>query len=225
MPRKLAALLLTLLSAFDSSSVLAQPITGRRSRRPLPPHFLHNLQAFLDNHCYQTWKHDLKIRTTHGVHPNVQVYYSPTLWNWLVAGNRQVDVPEGAVLVKAQFSNSSNPTKLTDWSVMVKDRDGAWDGWYWADLVPSNTPPPTLPAPVPPEPGGPRCQAAEYPASGFGQYCLNCHASAADGQQTFATTRFVNVLTNALAMERAAPLSTFALNDNIHYRLARFWVN
>ena len=79
--------------------------------------------------------------------------------------------------------------------------------------------------PVPPEPGGPRCQAAEYPASGFGQYCLNCHASAADGQQTFATTRFVNVLTNALAMERAAPLSTFALNDNIHYRLARFWVN
>ena len=122
MPRKLAALLLTLLSAFvfEFSARAADHCT------PLSPAtsatFPAQLQAFLDNHCYQTWKHDPKIRTTHGVHPNVQVYYSPTLWNWLVAGNRQVDVPEGAVLVKAQFSDSSNPTKLTDWSVMVKDR-------------------------------------------------------------------------------------------------------
>ena len=79
MPRKLAALLLTLLSVFvfELSARAANPCT------PLPPAtsaaFASQLQAFLDNHCYQTWKHDPKIRTTDGVHPNVQVYYSPTL--------------------------------------------------------------------------------------------------------------------------------------------------
>ncbi len=155
------------------------------------------------------------------MHPNVQVYYSPTLWSWLIAGNRQADISDGAILVKAQFSDSTHPTQLTDWSIMVKDRDGAWDGWYWADLVPSSTPPPALPPLAPSGPGGPKCQDAEYPAGGFGQYCLNCHTSAADGQETFATTRFVNgALANALAMERAAPLSSFAPNDNIHFRLA-----
>jgi len=220
MRRKLAALLLTLLSVFvfEFSARAADPC---KLPPATTPGFSAPLQAFLDNHCYQTWKHDPKIRTTHGVHPNVQVYYSPALWSWLVKANRQADIPEGALLVKAQFSDSTDPTKLTDWSVMVKDRDGAWDGWYWADLVPSNTPPPKLPAPAPTEPGGPTCQAAEYPAGGFGQYCLNCHASAADGQQTFATTNFVNGgLANALAMARVAPLSTFGPNDNIHYRLA-----
>src|SRR5271156_714207 len=227
MLRKAAVSLLTLLLAFvfEFSARAAAPCT------PLPPAtsaaFPARLQAFLDNHCYESWTHDPNVRTTDGVHPNVQVYYSHTLWDWLLAGNRQADIPEGAMLVKAQFAptdpkNPINPQKwkLTDWAIMVKDRDGAWDGWYWADLVPSNTPPPTLPPPAPPEPGGPKCQDAEYPAGGFGQYCLNCHSSAADSQETFATTRFVNGVGGALALGKAAPLSTFAPNDNIHLRLA-----
>lgn len=83
MPRKLAALLLTLLSVFELSARAANPCT------PLPPAtsaaFASQLQAFLDNHCYQTWKHDPKIRTHRWVHPYVQVYCSPTLWSWLIA--------------------------------------------------------------------------------------------------------------------------------------------
>ncbi len=217
MPRKLAALLLTLLSAFvfELSARAADPCT------PLPPAtsagFPAQLQTFLDNHCYQSWTHDPNIRTTNGVHPNVQVYYSPTLWSWLIAGNRQADIPDGAILVKAQFSDASHPTQLTDWSIMVKDRDGAWDGWYWADLVPSSTPPEALPSPAVVS-NGPKCLEAEYPAGGFGQYCLNCHSSAADSQQTYATTRFVEGLApHALG---AAP-NTSLLNGNIHYRIAR----
>src|SRR5271154_3126598 len=116
MRRKLAALLLTLLAAFvfELRARAADPCT-------LPPAtsagFPTQLQAFLDDHCYQTWEHDPKIRTTDGVHPNVQVYYSPTLWSWLIAGNRQNDIPDGAILVKAQFSDPTHPTQLTDWSV------------------------------------------------------------------------------------------------------------
>ena len=230
MLRKALVSLLTLLLAllFHPNAHAADPC------RPLPPatsaSFQAQLQTYLDNHCYQTWKHDPKIRTTDGVHPNVQVYYSPTLWTWLTAGNRQAEVPDGALLVKAQFGDSAHPTQLTDWAIMVKDRDGAWDGWYWADLVPSSTPVAKPPSPSPgavsanAAPSGPKCQAAEYPAGGFGQYCLNCHSSAADSQETFATMRFVNgVAPRALApnaLARVAPLSSFPLEDNIHYRLA-----
>src|SRR5271166_523447 len=222
MPRKWAALLLVFFSTFDLelNARAADPCT-------LPPAtavgFPAQLQAFLDDHCYQSWEHDPRIRTTDGVHPNVQVYYSPTLWTWLIRGNRLADIPDGAILVKAQFSDSTHPTLLTDWSVMVKDRDGAWDGWYWADLVPSSSPPETPPsADAALVFTGPRCQEAVYPAGGFGQYCLNCHSSAADSQQTYATTRFVRGgVFGPLMLGKSAQLSTFAPDDNIHYRLAR----
>jgi hypothetical protein len=227
MLRKAAVSLLTLLLVFlfHLSAHAADPC------RPLPPatsnDFQAQLQKYLDNHCYQGWKHDPTIRTTDGVHPNVQVYYSPTLWTWLTTGNRQAEIPDGAILVKAQFGDPAHPTTLTDWAIMVEDRAGAWDGWYWADLVPSNTPVAKPPAPS----AGPKCKEAEYPAGGFGQYCLNCHSAAIDSQQTFATTRFVDggqLGPNALpphglaphALAKMAPLSSFPLDDNIHYRLA-----
>jgi hypothetical protein len=213
--------LLTLMPVF----VLLPGAHGANSCAALPratsADFPARLQVFLDNHCYQSWKHDPAIRTTHGVHPNVQVYYSPEIWKWLTIGDRNAEIPDGAILVKAQFSNPKSPEQLTDWSVIVKDRGGAWDGWYWADLVPSNSS--LVPAPAPkPNVVGPQCKEAEYPAGGFGQYCINCHASAADGQNTYATTEFVNPpAMNALALPRVgAGLSTFPLEDNIHFRLA-----
>src|SRR5271165_6109303 len=173
MRRKLAALLLLLAAfVFEPRARAADPCTLPLATSAAFPALL---QAFLDGHCYQGWEHDPRIRTTDGVHPNVQVYYSPTLWTWLIRGNRLADIPDGAILVKAQFSDPAHPTQLTDWSVMVKDRDGAWDGWYWADLVPSNSPP-EMSQSLSPELTvmGPRCQEAVYPAGGFGQYCLNC---------------------------------------------------
>jgi len=219
MPRKAFVPLLTLLSVLSLLRVAyaADPCTH------LPPattaEFPARLQSFLDGHCYQTWKHDPKIRTTDGVHPNVQVYYSPEIWTWMTAGNRTADIPDGAILVKAQFSDPTHPTQLTDWSVSVKDRGGAWDGWYWADFIPSNAAP--VPAPKA-NSSGPQCKEAEYPAGGFGQYCINCHASAAAEQNIYATTRFVNPpRMNAFALPRVgAGLSTFGPEDNIHFRLA-----
>ena len=169
------------------------------------------LQTFLDNQCYASlnWKHDPNIRGTDGVHPNVKVWYSPDIWAW-IANGRKGDAPEGGVLVKEQYGDSNDKTKLTDWSVMVKDKNGAWDGWWWGDL----SAPGTIQAPVPPAlTSGPSCAQAQYAYAGFGQYCINCHASAAKGQDTFATSRFVNGQTGP-------PLTTFPPDDNIHFHLA-----
>lgn len=144
------------------------------------------LQAFMNAFCYRDWQHDAAVRTSNGVHPWVKVYYSPSMFQWMSAGDRQADVPGGAMLVKEQYQSSTAP--LTEWTVMVKDPAGAYDGWYWADLAA----PGAAPAPLGKAKGFAGCAEASYPAIGFGQYCINCHASAAAGQSTFATTNFLS---------------------------------
>ncbi len=119
------------------------------------------LQAFLDANCYTGWQHDPQIRSTNGVHPRVKVYYSPSMWNWMTTNKRQGDVPDGAILVKEQYGIPETPTKLSDWAIMVRDSKAAWDGWYWADLVPSSSVvPPVIQPPSP-------CEEAMYPSAGF----------------------------------------------------------
>lgn len=172
--------------------------------------FQESLQTFLDNKCYATlgWEHDPAIRGTNGVHPNVKVWYSPSMWNWM-KGGRQGEAPQAGVLIKEQYG-AKDPTLLTDWSVMVKDKDGAWDGWWWGDLSAPST---TLAPPPPSLSSGPNCTQAQYPFAGFGEYCINCHASAAKGQDTYATTRFV--------LGTPGPtLTDLPPDDNIHFHLA-----
>jgi hypothetical protein len=105
------------------------------------PDFQTSLQTFLDNRCYEVsgWQHDPAIRSTNGVHPNVKVWYSPSMWEWMTRG-RHSNPPEGGILVKEQYGNTVSPTLLTDWSVMVRDERGAWDGWWWGDLPAPSTP-------------------------------------------------------------------------------------
>jgi hypothetical protein len=87
----------------------------------------------LDNFCYRTadWQHDAQVRTSEGVHPYVKVYDSPSMWTWMTTDHRLGDVPDGAIVVKEQYHDITNPV-LTDWSIMVKDHP---------------TPTPTTPAP------------------------------------------------------------------------------
>src|SRR3954451_7644074 len=103
------------------------------------PGFQMSLQTFLDNKCYESsgWKHDPKIRGTNGVHPNVKVWYSPDIWQWLTVEGRNGEAPSGGILVKEQYGDPKTPTTLTDWAVMIRDDAGAWDGWWWGDLVPT----------------------------------------------------------------------------------------
>jgi hypothetical protein len=182
--------------------------------RATAKNFEKKLEAFLNDYCYQKqgWVHDPSVRTSDGVHPFVKVYYSPAMWSWMTTGGRQGDVPEGAMLVKEQYPSATQ--SLNEWTIMVKDAGGSYDGWYWADLSPKST---SATSTANADTGG--CPEAAFPYFGFGMYCLNCHASAAKGTSTFATTAHVFGKTSFadFALPRFAAA---APEDNIHHRLA-----
>src|SRR5579862_8222600 len=96
--------------------------------------------------CRDKWVRDtgpLIQGTAATVHPAVHIYYSPEVSKWLVNG-RKGDIPDGAVIIKEQFS----PVPATryrdiaekdlgcsnDWTIMIKNSKGAFDGWFWAEV-------------------------------------------------------------------------------------------
>jgi Cytochrome P460 len=142
------------------------------------------LYSFLDQGCYRGWIADSQIRNSgpfiggksFGTHNAVKVFYSPQVWDWLKVKNRQGEIPDGAVIVKEMFpSPAKQGSTLSAWTVMVKDKKGAYDGWYWSYHAPNY---------APDNPG------IDYPDSGFGLYCLRCHASA-EKESTFITVKNV----------------------------------
>jgi hypothetical protein len=149
-----------------------------------PSKFEKMLYAFLEQGCYRNWIADSQIRNTgpfiggrsFGTHSAVKVFYSPEIWDWLKVKNRDGEIRDGAMIVKEMFpSPAHQDAKLSGWTVMVKDQKGAYDGWYWSYHAPNY---------APDNPG------TDYPDSGFGLYCLRCHASA-EKESTFATPKNV----------------------------------
>jgi hypothetical protein len=142
------------------------------------------LHSFIEQGCYKSWIADSQIRNSgpfidghsYGTHNAVKVFYSPAVWNWLKQRNRQGEISDGAMIVKEMFpSPAKEGSKLIAWTVMVKDKKGSYDGWYWSYQAPGY-------APDNPE--------IDYPDSGFGLYCLRCHASA-EKESTFITLKNV----------------------------------
>jgi Cytochrome P460 len=142
------------------------------------------LYSFLEQGCYRSWTADKQIRNTgafiggksFGTHNAVKVFYSPQIWDWLKVKNREGEIPDGAVIVKEMFpSPAKEGSQLSAWTVMVKDKKGAYDGWYWSYHAPNYAP---------------DNPAIDYPDSGFGLYCLRCHASA-EKESTFSTAKNV----------------------------------
>jgi hypothetical protein len=142
----------------------------------------------MNHFCYrkQNWQHDAQVRTSNGVHPFVKIWYSPSLYDWMTIQNRAVPVPDGAIVVKEQFQSLTAP--LSEWTVMVKDSNISWDGWYWADLF---YPSPRNPNATP-TPSASGCAEPRVLFNGAGLYCLNCHASAIDNQDTYSNTEYIN---------------------------------
>ncbi|HEX3084476.1 MAG TPA: cytochrome P460 family protein, partial [Pyrinomonadaceae bacterium] len=146
--------------------------------------FEKKLYEFLEQGCYRNWISDNRIRdtgpfiggTSFGTHDAVRIFYSPEVWDWLKKNNREGEIRDGGIIVKEMFpSPAKEGAKLTGWTVMVKDRKGAFDGWYWSYHAPNYKPE---------HPG------IDYPDSGYGLYCLRCHASA-EKESTFITTKNV----------------------------------
>jgi hypothetical protein len=172
---------------------------GEESGLPLPssfrpatlPDFQAQLKSFLTSGKYRTlnWCEDKNFRDTgpfvngvsYGVHPTVKIYYSPAVIDWLVSKNSKQLIPDGAMIVKEQYSAPAAryrlqpPKKINGWTIMIKDSKGSQDGWYWAEIwdtqcVDNNNPP------------------FAVPYAGFGLYCVRCHASA-EREHTFTYTR------------------------------------
>jgi hypothetical protein len=134
---------------FLTLAASAQPSSCSELPPATSPGFLSRLTKYMNNWCYRKaeWQHDANVRTSDGVHPFVKIYYSPQIWMWLENGDRKAVVPDGAMLVKEQYQTASQ-AQPNEWTIMVKDHAGSWDGWYWADLsAPSPTKPP---AAIPP---------------------------------------------------------------------------
>ncbi|HVF59940.1 MAG TPA: hypothetical protein VNJ70_09055 [Thermoanaerobaculia bacterium] len=167
------------------------------------------LRAFCHRDAAKGWKRDKGVRDTgpftatladgkwtgtyRGTHAPVVVWYSPEMVDWMRA-NRPVDgraapaapapVPDGAVMVKEMFPAPGaacagvDPLRLLPTSgaaVMVRDRQASQDGWFWGWFGWSGW-----------TPDWPPDATNRYPFMGFGQYCVNCHASARD-DSTFAS--------------------------------------
>lgn len=146
--------------------------------------FESKLYQFLEQGCYRNWVSDNRIRdtgpfiggTSFGTHDAVRIFYSPEVWEWLKQNNREGAIRDGGIIVKEMFpSPAKEGAQLTGWTVMVKDKKGAFDGWYWSYHAPNYKPE---------NPG------ITYPDSGYGLYCLRCHASA-EKESTFITTKNV----------------------------------
>jgi len=175
------------------------------------------LGDFLRSFCHRNealgWKRDKSVRDTGpftarlengawqgaytGTHAPVVIWYSPEMLAWM-DGNRPPEehdapdnpppVPDGSVMVKEMFPAPAascagvDPTHLLPTSgaaVMVRDREASHDGWFWGWFGWSGWDPDW--------PAGPSNRLAYM---GFGQYCVNCHASAKDNL-TFANLKNV----------------------------------
>jgi hypothetical protein len=180
---------------------MKSPCAGApESGLPLPSSFLPNklpdfqaqVKTFLTGSQYKEfhWCEDKVLRDTgpfvngvsYGVHPTVKIYYSPSVIKWLLRKNPDEVIPDGAMIVKEQYSAPAAqyqikgpPANPRGWTIMIKDSKGSKDGWYWGEFfstqcMDSNSPP------------------FAVPYAGFGLYCLRCHASA-EKEHTFTYER------------------------------------
>jgi mono/diheme cytochrome c family protein len=152
------------------------------------------IRAFTEKRCYENWPHDAAIRNTgpfvnganYGTHPAVRIWYSPDVYRWMMvpAAKRKISaIKDGAIIVKEMFPapasqySAQNPAQVEGWTVMVRESKVSRDGWYWSGYFPGSTPldPVTM-------------SNTKYPASGFGNYCVNCHSSA-QSESTFSDMR------------------------------------
>jgi hypothetical protein len=178
-------------SAAETGSENALPESAsepERSSLPRPsdmsvPAFEGALFEFLERREYikAGWRRDKGVRdsgpfidgTYYGTHPAVRAFYSPEIIAWL-EGGRYGTIPDGAMIVKEQYpppamrhqgkTEQQSWDSLESWTVMVKDSQGSHDGWFWSN-------------PAKGQKVVDNHQDFSYPLSGFGLYCVRCHAS------------------------------------------------
>ncbi|WP_231081643.1 cytochrome P460 family protein [Jiella flava] len=123
-----------------------------------------------------------------GTHAPVLIWYSPEFYQWLKKARLEDESkrpavepspPDGSMIVKEMYpapaalcaKNDPLMLKPTNGAAfMVRSAKSSHDGWYWGWYGWSDDPTANIDWP-------PR-KTNGLPYQGFGQYCLNCHASA-----------------------------------------------
>lgn len=106
------------------------------------------------------WVRDQNVRFTgpyigefgkglsYGTHAAIRIYYSPEVVDWL-CGGREGALPDGAVILKEEYAFNEEldvkidgagcmevgpdaKPELIGYSIMVKNEESSYDGWYWA---------------------------------------------------------------------------------------------
>lgn len=201
---------------------------GQPADLPLPSTLLVNdyeqeLFSFLKQRDYiaRNWLKDKSVRDTgpyingvyYGTHPAVRVFYSPGIIRWLLGG-RNGPIPDGEMIIKEQYAppaaQHAGKTEeelresLESWTIMVKDQSGSHDGWFWSNP-------------------GADAKPFDYhanndqPYSGFGLYCIRCHASTKSPSATSA-----NALDNEFTFSALRNIEGFP-GEPIIFRVDDSW--
>ena len=177
-------------------------VTGACAPLPPPdtsPAFKARLDEFTMKRCYKNWKHDATNRTSQNIHDTfIKIYYSPVLFKWMAKGQRMGPVPDGAIAIKEEYANQTDPpSKIQFWSVMIHDSSLWWDGWYWAvvgvEVGAAATPAaPAMSGCTDPDTLNPlAAPGGTFPTA---LNCAGCHASAqtyGSGMGTFSSPDFI----------------------------------
>ncbi|MEI9987734.1 MAG: hypothetical protein WDN69_34145 [Aliidongia sp.] len=191
------------------------PIIRKPSAMPLDQYEA-KLDDFIGHFCHRRlksgWKMDKTVRdagpffgtlengvwtgSERATHMPVLIWYSPEMMTWLkkyrpggTTPAVAAPVPDGAIMIKEMYNSTpAAACQVPDLlklkpveqgaAVMIRDSAAAKDGWFWGwygwpDVGSGWS------VDYPPKGFG-------LPFMGFGQYCVNCHASARDNQ-TFAS--------------------------------------
>jgi hypothetical protein len=221
-PRRVIKLLFIVLSivavGFWSSSGASagNPInpgafTGACGPLPPPswPTFKGRFDQFTMGLCYQQqqWPHEANRRSSEGLHaPFVKLWYSPQLYRWMTLRSRQGPIPDGSVIIKEEYLDTSPSSPILFWSGMIKDSNLWWDGWDWEVVgtevtgsasAASSTSASTTSSGA--------CAEPQFSPNGpTAINCIGCHASAVSGSSsnsgnpgagTFSTPQFVTPAT------------------------------
>ncbi|MEM7237500.1 MAG: hypothetical protein AAF501_06725, partial [Pseudomonadota bacterium] len=146
---------------------------------PLQP-TLESFKSFIEAGCFRGWPRDHSVRlsgalgkdgTPYTVHGRFQVYYSPSMADWMESfrpGSRPISSlmpapPDGSAMIAAVYPERGPTTGAPEsWIFMLRDSVASFDGWFWGGF-------------------GEGSAEARF---GLGR-CLACHASALSSQ-TFA---------------------------------------
>ncbi|WP_375460692.1 hypothetical protein [uncultured Enterovirga sp.] len=218
----------------------------RRPGYPTEQQYRDTLSTYLGKYCHRNprngWVSDKRIRDVGpfigrqefgrwsgqmlGTHAPVIIWYSPEMYAWLKQNRPDhsdlpqdaASVPDGAMMVKEMFPAPADlcvradPAYLEPTSgaaIMVRASAMSHDGWFWGWFGFSDY-----------TPDWPATEANAYPNLGFGQYCVNCHASA-KGSSTFASLRNIKGHPGEPLVFLSQNFFTNTKDDNQHLLVAK----